>query len=78
MISRTPSSASPSSSSYCYSMFTRIKVFLVVVVFARIMVDGARDTVSVNELSKYWIDARDVLDDLDQYQALWIKIHGCV
>lgn len=34
--------------------------------------------VSANDLSKYWIDARDVLEDLDNYQALWIKIHGCV
>lgn len=41
-------------------------------------VHGERSTVSANQLSKYWIDARDVLEDLDQYQALWIKIHGCV
>ncbi|MGK3734368.1 MAG: hypothetical protein ACI8RD_004596 [Bacillariaceae sp.] len=41
-------------------------------------VNGERSTVSANQLSKYWIDARDVLEDLDQYQALWIKIHGCV
>eukprot|EP00536_Pseudo-nitzschia_multiseries_P003934 jgi/Psemu1/186924/e_gw1.63.57.1 len=37
-----------------------------------------RHTLSANVLSKYWIDARDVLEELDNYQALWIKIHGCV
>lgn len=37
-----------------------------------------RSTLSANTLSQYWTDARDVLDDLDNYQALWIKIHGCV
>ena len=39
---------------------------------------GERDTLSANVLAKYWIDARDVLEDLDNYQALWIKVHGCV
>lgn len=43
---------------------------------APVMAD--RDTLSANELSKYWIDARDVLENLDDYQALWIKVHGCV
>ena len=42
-------------------------------------VDAARDkTLSANEMAKYWIDAGDVLDQLDNYQALWIKVHGCV
>lgn len=45
---------------------------------APLMVAADRDTLSANTLSKYWIDARDVLENLDDYQALWIKIHGCV
>ncbi|KAG7347486.1 hypothetical protein IV203_016191 [Nitzschia inconspicua] len=42
------------------------------------VVQAERDTLSANILSKYWIDARDVLEELDDYQALWIKVHGCV
>eukprot|EP00957_Ditylum_brightwellii_P169558 12905721-Ditylum_brightwellii.AAC.1 len=38
----------------------------------------ARSALSANQLSKYWTDARDVLENLDQYQALWVKVHGCV
>jgi hypothetical protein len=43
------------------------------------LVDATRDkTLSANEMSKYWIDSGDVLDKLDDYQALWVKVHGCV
>ena len=59
------------------TFLTRIK-FLLLVIVAPGLVFGERDTLSQNELSEYWFDARDVLEDLDQYQALWIKIHGCV
>jgi len=45
---------------------------------APVLVSADRDTLSANVLSKYWIDARDILEELDNYQALWIKIHGCV
>lgn len=45
---------------------------------APVLVSANRNTVSANDLSKYWIDALDVLSNLDDYQALWIKIHGCV
>jgi hypothetical protein len=37
-----------------------------------------RDSLSANILSQYWIDARDVLEQLDSYQALWVRVHGCV
>jgi hypothetical protein len=37
-----------------------------------------RDTLSANILAQYWIDARDVLEQLDNYQALWVTVHGCV
>jgi hypothetical protein len=43
-----------------------------------VAVSAERDTLSANVLAKYWIDARDVLEELDNYQALWIKVHGCV
>ena len=43
-----------------------------------LLVSADQNTLSANDLSKYWIDARDVLENLDDYQALWIKIHGCV
>ena len=44
-----------------------------------VVVSAARDkTLSANEMAKYWIDAGDVLEQLDDYQALWIKVHGCV
>jgi hypothetical protein len=45
---------------------------------APVLVSANRYTVSANDLSKYLIDARDVSENLDDYQALWIKIHGCV
>ena len=45
---------------------------------APVLVSADRDTLSANTLSKYWIDARDVMENLDDYQALWIKVHGCV
>jgi len=51
-------------------------VFLLLI--APSLISADRDSVSANVLSKYWNDARDVLEDLDSYQALWIKIHGCV
>jgi hypothetical protein len=41
-------------------------------------VDADGDTLSANVLAKYWIDSGDVLDHLDEYRALWIKVHGCV
>jgi hypothetical protein len=43
-----------------------------------VAVSAERDTLSANVLAKYWIDARDVLEEVDNYQALWIKVHGCV
>jgi len=45
---------------------------------APVLISADQNTLSANDLSKYWIDARDVLENLDDYQALWIKIHGCV
>lgn len=51
---------------------------LLLLVVPSVLVAADRDTLSANVLSKYWIDARDVLEELDDYQALWIKIHGCV
>lgn len=51
---------------------------LLLLVVPTVLVAADRDTLSANVLSKYWIDARDVLEELDDYQALWIKIHGCV
>lgn len=41
-------------------------------------VKAESDSLSANVLAEYWIDARDVLEQLDQYQALWVKVHGCV
>jgi hypothetical protein len=34
--------------------------------------------VSVTEFQSYWIDAMDIVDDLDSYDKLWIKPHSCV
>ena len=35
-------------------------------------------TVPYAKYQKFWTDAGDVLRDLENYQALWIKPHGCV
>jgi hypothetical protein len=61
----------------CCGVLLTLAVVLVLAVALAPAVD-ADSTVSANALSKYWIDARDVLEDLDQYQALWVKVHGCV
>merc|ERR1719223_1528283 len=34
--------------------------------------------VSANKINKFWTDAQEILDNLDQYQALWVKFHNCV
>lgn len=63
------------------AIFPRIKLAIataLLLFIAPLMVSADGDTLSANTLSKYWIDARDVLENLDDYQALWIKIHGCV
>jgi hypothetical protein len=33
---------------------------------------------SAKDMASFWIDPAAVLDQLDEYQALWIKPHGCV
>merc|ERR1719343_1278272 len=35
-------------------------------------------SVSLNELQSFWVDAMDVVEDLDSYAKLWIKPHSCV
>jgi hypothetical protein len=61
---------------------TRTSVTLLLVRLLQLLlfvaVSAERDTLSANVLAKYWIDARDVLEEVDNYQALWIKVHGCV
>ena len=34
--------------------------------------------VSANKVNRYWTDAQDILNNVDQYQALWVKFHNCV
>jgi hypothetical protein len=53
-------------------------IYLILLLIHQKSVQADRNTLSANVLSKYWIDARDVLEELDNYQALWIKVHGCV
>lgn len=36
------------------------------------------DSVSASQFEKFWIDSYEILDNLDQYSAFWIKPHGCV
>lgn len=60
------------------TVVSTVLLLLLFVATAPLLLVSAKNTLSANDLSKYWIDARDVLEDLDQYQALWIKIHGCV
>ena len=40
--------------------------------------DSSYTAVPYANYQKYWTDAGDVLKNLDNYQALWIKPHGCV
>ena len=35
-------------------------------------------SVSLQELESFWVDAQDVIDDLDSYAKLWVKPHSCV
>jgi len=61
---------------------TRLKLAVstaVLLFIAPALVSASQDTtLSANQLSKYYTDAQDVVENLDDYQALWIKIHGCV
>jgi hypothetical protein len=61
---------------------TRLKFAVstaVLLFIAPALVSASQDTtLSANQLSKYYTDAQDVVENLDNYQALWIKIHGCV
>jgi len=34
--------------------------------------------VSLNEFQSFWVDAIDVVSNLDSYEKLWIKPHSCV
>ena len=43
---------------------------------AAVSADGT--SVSLQELQSFWVDAQDVIDDLDSYAKLWIKPHSCV
>lgn len=40
--------------------------------------NAAEATVSANKVDRYWTDAQDILENVDQYQALWVKFHNCV
>lgn len=44
---------------------------------AAVSADGST-SVSLQELQSFWVDAQDVIDDLDSYAKLWIKPHSCV
>ena len=46
--------------------------------FGPVTVSANQKLLSANTLAKYYTDARDVLENLNDYQALWIKVHGCV
>ena len=37
-----------------------------------------RDAISPAEFRKYWSDPAQIVQNLDDYQALWIKVHNCV
>eukprot|EP00537_Pseudo-nitzschia_pungens_P003358 CAMPEP_0172366148 /NCGR_PEP_ID=MMETSP1060-20121228/13748_1 /TAXON_ID=37318 /ORGANISM="Pseudo-nitzschia pungens, Strain cf. cingulata" /LENGTH=497 /DNA_ID=CAMNT_0013089875 /DNA_START=14 /DNA_END=1504 /DNA_ORIENTATION=+ len=36
------------------------------------------DAISLKEFESFWVDASDVLANLDSYDKLWIKPHSCV
>lgn len=38
----------------------------------------ASSQASVNQINRYWTDANEIVENLDNYQALWVKYHGCV
>ena len=41
--------------------------------------DGQQyEAVSLHKLESFWVDAVDVISDLDSYDKLWIKPHSCV
>ncbi len=39
---------------------------------------NGESSVSLQELQSFWVDAQDVIDDLDSYAALWVRPHSCV
>lgn len=40
--------------------------------------DKQLDAISLNEFESFWVEAADILADLESYDKLWIKPHSCV
>ena len=36
------------------------------------------DAKSLTRLQKFWMDPIDILDELDEYESIWIQHSGCV
>ena len=32
----------------------------------------------MKQFEQFWVDSYEILDNLDEYSAFWIKPHGCV
>jgi len=53
--------------------------FLVAAALVTTLVQAERKALSPDFVRKYWLkDSSQIIEELDNYQALWIKVHGCV
>jgi outer membrane biogenesis lipoprotein LolB len=59
-------------------MMMKLQTVLSAVVWLLYSASTAEATVSASQINRYWTDANEILDDLDNYQALWVKFHNCV
>jgi hypothetical protein len=61
-------SSSSSSSSFC---------FFVMSLFS-ILMSHSEGAVDIQQMRRYWSDPSYIIDNLDDYEILWIQPHGCV
>lgn len=53
-------------------------VLLTATLAVSILSASTEATVSASKIDRYWTDAQDILDNVDDYQALWVRFHNCV
>jgi hypothetical protein len=56
----------------------KLQVILSAAAWLLVSLPFSEATISASEVNRYWTDANEILTNLDQYQALWVRFHNCV
>lgn len=59
-------------------MAVKVVAVTIALLAANTAASDSEQSVSLNELQSFWVDAMDVVENLDSYAKLWIKPHSCV